>query len=80
MPVPLQRSDKLVARIPPVGEQVAQPWEAVADRADEEAVILELTMEQPAHRQVRIANELRKLGHIDLARRRARRSAFRGIP
>lgn len=35
LPVPLQRADELVARIAPVGEQVAQPWEAVADRLDE---------------------------------------------
>lgn len=28
-----------------------------------EAIILELTMEQPAFGQVRIANEVRKLGH-----------------
>ena len=35
LPVALQRADELVARITPVGEQVAQPWEALADRLDE---------------------------------------------
>lgn len=35
LPGPLQRTNELVARITAVGEQVAQPWEPVADRLDE---------------------------------------------